>query len=85
MTEQVSRPGHYVISLETGSVEVRDIICDVIRCHDPVRAYHVGSAIKYILRAGRKRSGNMSLCDSALVDLKKAREFLDFEISRAEE
>lgn len=36
--------------------------------------FNLGNVIKYIARAGRK--------DDILIDLKKARQYLDFEISR---
>lgn len=38
--------------------------------------FNLGNVLKYISRAGRK--------DDILIDLKKARQYLDFEISRLE-
>ena len=49
-----------------------------IECIDVAKhfSYCLGAAIKYIWRAGRKNS------ESAISDLKKAREYLTYEIER---
>ena len=64
----VSRPSHYA---EGRKFEPKDVI------RDWGLNFNLGSAIKYISRAGRK--------DDILQDLKKARQFLDFEIEAIEE
>lgn len=67
MNTFISRPAHYCYS----KYEPKDVI----------RAwglnFNLGSAVKYIARAGRK--------DDIAQDLRKAREFLTFEIEALEE
>lgn len=43
-----------------------------------------GNSIKYILRAGKKKYAGCSDTESALMDLRKAKQNLDFEINRLE-
>lgn len=59
----VSHPSHYV---DGRKYEPKDVI------RDWDLNFNLGSAVKYISRAGRK--------DDALVDLEKAKQFLEFEI-----
>ncbi len=59
----VSHPSHYVAGRK---YEPKDVI------RDWDLNFNLGSAVKYISRAGRK--------DDALVDLEKAKQFLEFEI-----
>lgn len=65
--ELVHHPEHYNFS----KYEVKD----VIREWD--LNFNLGSAVKYIARAGRK--------DDAILDLKKAIEFIGFEIKYLEQ
>lgn len=51
MQDEVEKPDHY----QFGSIEAWDIIeLAVMDIADPVTAYHVASALKYLLRAARK-------------------------------
>lgn len=59
----ISHPAHYT---EGRKYEPKDVI------RDWGLNFNLGSAVKYISRAGRK--------DDILQDLRKARQFLDFEI-----
>lgn len=65
--DPVSHPSHYT---EGRTYEPKDVI------RDWDLNFNLGSALKYISRAGRK--------DDILQDLKKARQFLDFEIEYLE-
>lgn len=64
----IAHPSHYT---EGRKFEPKDVI------RDWGLNFNLGSAVKYISRAGRK--------DDILQDLKKARQFLDFEIEAIEE
>jgi hypothetical protein len=64
MHDAIKRPNHYC---EGRKYEPKDVI------RDWGLNFNLGSAVKYISRAGRK--------DDIIQDLKKAREFLDFEIA----
>lgn len=59
----VSHPSHYVAGRK---YEPKDVI------RDWDLNFNLGSAVKYISRAGRK--------GDALIDLEKAKQFLEFEI-----
>lgn len=63
----VAHPAHYTAGRE---FEPKDVI------RDWSLNFNLGSAVKYISRAGRK--------DDELQDLRKARQFLDFEIEALE-
>jgi hypothetical protein len=65
--DNVSRPSHYA---EGRKYEPKDVI------RDWGLNFNLGSAVKYISRAGRK--------GPILEDLRKARQFIDFEISAIE-
>lgn len=65
--DNVSRPSHYA---EGRRYEPKDVI------RDWGLNFNLGSAVKYISRAGRK--------GPILEDLRKARKFIDFEISAIE-
>lgn len=67
MNDIISHPSHYT---DGRKYEPKDVI------RDWGLNFNLGSAVKYISRAGRK--------DAILVDLKKARQFLDFEIEAIE-
>lgn len=63
----IKSPAHYT---EGRKYEPKDVI------RDWKLNFNLGSAVKYIARAGRK--------DDIVQDLKKAREFLSFEIAALE-
>ena len=67
MGDAIHRPDHYCYS----KYEPKDVI------HEWGLNFNLGSAVKYIARAGRK--------DDILQDLEKAREFLTFEIEAIKE
>ena len=67
MNDIIAHPSHYT---DGRKYEPKDVI------RDWALNFNLGSAVKYISRAGRK--------DDILVDLKKARQFLDFEIEAVE-
>lgn len=69
MNDVIKNPSHYCGS----KYEPKDVI------RDWELNFNLGSAVKYIKRHGKK-PGN-----TALQDLKKAREFLNFEIEYLEE
>lgn len=64
--DPVSHPAHYT----DGKIEVIDFI------EDKGLGFHLGNAVKYIARAGKKDP------DKAVEDLEKARWYLDREIRR---
>ena len=64
----ISHPPHYV---DGRKYEPKDVI------RDWNLNFNLGSAVKYISRAGRK--------DDIIQDLKKAKQFIDFEIEALEE
>jgi len=66
LNDPINHPAHYTF----GAVEVIDAI------EAWQLGYHLGNAVKYIARAGRK--------GPAVEDLKKARWYLDREIARME-
>lgn len=66
--EFIKHPAHYA---EGRKYEPKDVI------RDWELNFNLGSAVKYISRAGRK--------GDKIEDLKKARQFLDFEIDALEE
>lgn len=66
--ETVVHPSHY----NTGKIEVKDFI------RDQELNFNVGSTIKYLCRAGKKDPAKH------LEDLRKGRQFLDFEIEYIE-
>lgn len=66
MTDSVNHPQHY----QAGGVEVIDVI------ESFGLGFHLGNAVKYVLRAGRK--------GDTVEDLKKARWYIDREINRLE-
>jgi len=67
--DPVNHPSHYT----DGKIEVIDFI------EDKSLGFHLGNAIKYISRAGKKDASK------TLEDLKKARWYLDRYISSLEE
>lgn len=67
MSDNVKHPSHYV---EGRKFEPKDVI------RDWGLNFNVGTAVKYLSRAGRK--------DDIVQDLKKAQEFIQFEIDAIE-
>lgn len=67
MSNNVKHPSHYV---EGRKFEPKDVI------RDWGLNFNLGSAVKYVARAGRK--------DDIVQDLKKAQEFIQFEIDAIE-
>ena len=67
MSDNVKHPSHYV---EGRKFEPKDVI------RDWGLNFNLGSAVKYVARAGRK--------DDLVQDLKKAQEFIQFEIDAIE-
>lgn len=70
MGNSVAHPAHYNV----GGIEV----IDAIEAWGFGEGFNRGNAIKYIARAGRKDPLR------EVEDLKKARQYLDFEIARLE-
>jgi hypothetical protein len=73
MSNQVDHPDHYRSG--DGSMEVIDII------ESFQLGFHLGNVVKYVLRAGRKKS---ELEFPMLQDLRKAKWYLDRKISELE-
>lgn len=73
--ETVNHPEHY------GG----DTVYEVIKVIEAWRlGFHLGNAVKYIARAGKKASAT-DVRQRTLEDLKKARWYLDREIARIEQ
>lgn len=74
MEDKVNHPSHYA----NGKIEVIDFI------EDKGLGFNLGNVVKYVARAGRKKSSGKSLDAKALEDLKKAAWYLQREISARE-
>lgn len=74
MNDVVNHPKHYT----TGKIEVIDFI------EDKELNFNLGNVVKYVSRAGRKKSQGKSLEAKALEDLKKAQFYLAREIETRE-
>lgn len=74
MSDVVNHPSHYT----SGKIEVIDFI------EDKELNFNLGNVIKYVARAGRKKSQGKSLEAKALEDLKKAQFYIDREIATRE-
>ena len=70
--DAVSHPSHYTY----GKIECIDFILD------KGLDFPLGNAIKYIVRAGRKKSNGMDEKDKTIEDLSKAIQYIDFEIQK---
>ncbi len=70
----INHPSHYT----TGKIEVIDFI------EDKELNFNLGNVVKYVARAGRKKSQGKSLDNKALEDLKKARFYINREIETRE-
>lgn len=74
MEDKINHPRHYA----NGKIEVIDFI------EDKGLSFNLGNVVKYVARAGRKKSSGKSLDAKALEDLKKAAWYLQREISARE-
>ena len=73
MTDDIKQPSHYT----TGKIETWDYI------RDQELGYHLGNAVKYISRAGKKPYDGLSLQQAYIKDLKKAITYLENELYHA--
>ena len=74
MSDNVNHPAHYT----SGKIEVIDFI------EDKELNFNLGNVVKYVSRCGRKKSSGKSMDAKALEDLKKARWYIDREITTRE-
>ena len=74
VTDNVNSPAHYT----TGKIEVIDFI------EDKNLNFNLGNVIKYVSRCGHKKSPGKSIEMKALEDLKKARWYINREITTRE-
>ena len=70
MSDMINHPKHYTL----GKIEVIDFI------EDKGLNFNLGNVVKYVTRAGHKKSSGKSMDVKALEDLKKARWYIDREI-----
>lgn len=68
--DPVHHPSHYTY----GNIECIDFILD------KGLDFSLGNAVKYIVRAGHKRSADMCIADKQIEDLEKAKQYIEFEI-----
>ena len=74
MSDMINHPQHYT----SGKIEVIDFI------EDKGLNFNLGNVVKYVARAGHKKSSGKSMDAKALEDLKKAQWYLNREISSRE-
>ena len=74
MADVINHPQHYTL----GKIEVIDFI------EDKGLNFNLGNVVKYVARAGHKKSSGKSIDAKALEDLKKAQWYLNREISSRE-
>ena len=74
MSDMINHPQHYT----SGKIEVIDFI------EDKGLNFNLGNVVKYVARAGHKKSSGKSVDAKALEDLKKAQWYLNREISSRE-
>lgn len=74
MADVINHPQHYTL----GKIEVIDFI------EDKDLNFNLGNVVKYVARAGHKKSSGKSLDAKALEDLKKAQWYLNREIATRE-
>lgn len=70
--DNINHPKHYI----EGKIETIDFI------EDKGLNFNLGNVVKYISRAGKKKSKGISQETKALEDLKKAQWYLNREIER---
>ena len=73
--DNVNHPSHYT----DGKIEVIDYI------EDKQLGFCLGNAVKYISRAGKKKSGSMSDKEKEINDLRKALWYVERRIKELEE
>ena len=74
MPDMINHPQHYT----SGKIEVIDFI------EDKGLNFNLGNVVKYVARAGHKKSSGKSVDAKALEDLKKARWYIEREIATRE-
>lgn len=74
MSDMINHPQHYTL----GKIEVIDFI------EDKGLNFNLGNVVKYVARAGHKKSSGKSVDTKALEDLKKARWYIEREIATRE-
>ena len=74
MSDMINHPQHYTL----GKIEVIDFI------EDKGLNFNLGNVVKYVARAGHKKSSGKAMDAKALEDLKKAQWYLNREISSRE-
>ena len=74
MSDMINHPQHYTL----GKIEVIDFI------EDKGLNFNLGNVVKYVARAGHKKSSGKSVDAKALEDRKKAQWYLNREISSRE-
>ena len=74
MSDMINHPQHYT----SGKIEVIDFI------EDKGLNFNLGNVVKYVARAGHKKSSGKSMDAKALEDLKKARWYIEREIATRE-
>ena len=74
MSDMINHPQHYT----QGKIEVIDFI------EDKGLNFKLGNVVKYVARAGHKKSSGKSVDAKALEDLKKARWYIEREIATRE-
>lgn len=74
INDAVHHPPHYTY----GKIETVDFILD------KNLNFPLGNAVKYIVRAGIKKSAGMSDTDKAIEDLSKAIQYIQFQIEYLE-
>lgn len=68
--ENVQHPAHYTY----GKIECIDFIMD------KALDFPLGNAVKYIVRAGHKKSADKTDLEKQIEDLEKAKQYIEFEI-----
>ena len=66
---QEIRPNHYKLNIKGQDIEVKDIIQEVVKDLQGIKAFNVANVIKYVLRAEKK---------NGIEDYKKAITYLNF-------
>ena len=74
MTDDIKQPAHYGNNWKVG---------DFIR--DQELSFHLGNAVKYISRAGKKPYDGLSLQQAYIKDIKKAIHYLENELLHSHE
>ena len=74
MSDMINHPQHYTL----GKIEVIDFI------EDKGLNFNLGNVVKYVARAGHKKSSGKSVDAKSLEDLMKAQWYLNREISSRE-